>query len=265
MTKFIGVLVGVGAGLLAAGSAPAAPLEGWIVDVGGRVSTSPDYEGSDDMKTRITPTLNIRKANPAHRYTPPDPGATFGVISTDRVTAGPMVSFKSERKNDGELTGLRRVKRAAEVGGFVDVWPADWLRLHAEGRKGVSGHKGWVGDGGFDLVASGERWDASVGPRAGYASQRYMDTYFGVTPQEAALNPGISAAYAPSGGSRYVGARAGAAYYISDRWRAAVDASYQRLGNKAAQSPIVRTFGSRKQLTAGVSLAYSFGLPFGRD
>jgi len=27
----------------------------------------------------------------------------------------------------------------------------------------------------------------------------------------------------------------------------------------------VRTFGSRKQLTAGVSLAYSFGLPFGRD
>ena len=265
MPRRLSLMIALGALGCAAAPAAAAPLEGWVADVGARVGASPDYEGSDDTKVRVSPTLNVRRADPPHRYTPPDPGATFGVVETGRVTAGPVLLLKRKRENDGELTGLRRVKRAAEVGAFVDVWPADWLRLHAQGRKGVTGHKGWVGDAGFDLVATGARWDASVGPRIGYASRRYMDTYFGVTPQEAALNPGIATAYAPSGGSRYVGARAGAAYYLSDRWRASVDASYQRLGSKAAASPIVRTFGSRKQFTAGVSLAYSFGLPFRRD
>ena len=248
--------------LACAAPAAAQPLTGWVVDIGGRVGVSPDYEGSDDSKVRVSPTLVVRKASTIHRYTPPDPGATIGVIDTRRVTAGPVLVFRRKRENDGELTGLRKVDRAAEVGAFVDVWPADWLRLHAQGRKGVTGHSGWLGDAGFDLVATGERWNASIGPRVGWADDRYMNTNFGVTPQEAALNPDITTAYTPSGGSRYVGARAGAAYYFSDRWRANVDAGYQRLGSKAADSPIVQTFGSRKQFSAGVSLVYTFGVPF---
>ena len=71
-------------------------------------------------------------------------------------------------------------------------------------------------------------------------------------------------AYAPSGGARYFGGRAALAYYLSDHWRVSADAGYARLGDKAADSPIVRAFGSRHQITAGVSLAYTFGLPFGR-
>jgi outer membrane scaffolding protein for murein synthesis (MipA/OmpV family) len=265
MRKFAWLTFALGGLACAAGPAAAEPLTGWVVDLGARVGASPDYEGSDRTKARVTPVINVRKANPVHRYTPPDPGAYIGLLATDRITVGPVVTLRSKRDADGELAGLRRVKRAAEVGAFADVWPLDWLRLHAEARKGVTGHSGWLGDAGFDLVAGGERWDASIGPRVGWADDRYMETYFGVTPQEAAANPGIAAAYAPSGGAAYVGARVGAAYYLSDRWRISADASYRRLGDKAARSPIVRTFGSRKQLTAGIGLAYSFGLPFDLD
>jgi len=252
------------AGVLAGGGAQAAPLEGWVVDLGARLGASPKWEGSDDTQVRVTPTLVLRRANPERRFTPPDPGATFGLIDTGRVTAGPVVVLRSKRDNDDELVGLRKVKRAAEVGGFVDVWPANWLRLHLQARRGVAGHSAWLGDAGFDLVYSARRWDASIGPRVSYASDSYMDKYFGVTPEEAALNPAITAAYAPSGGARSIGGRAAFAYYVNDRWRASADLGYARLGDRAADSPIVRTLGSRDQVTAGVSLAYTFGLPFGR-
>lgn len=265
MSKLARLTLALGALACAAAPAAARPLEGWVVDLGGRVGAAPDWEGSDDTKVQVTPTLTVRRVDPVHRYIPPDPGATFGLIGNDRFVAGPVLVLKRKRENDGDLTGLRKVKRAAEVGAFADVWPMEWLRLHVEARKGVMGHTGWLGDAGFDLVAGGRRWDASVGPRMGWADDRYMDKNFGVTPQEAAANPGIATAYAPSGGSQYVGARAGAAYYLSDRWRASVDASYRRLGSKAADSPIVSTFGSRKQFTAGVGIAYSFGLPFDLD
>ena len=257
-------MIAAGAVLGIAAPASAAPAEGWVVDLGARVSASPAYEGSDKAKVAASPTLGVRRANPAHRFTPPDPGATLTLLDTRRFSAGPVLLIRRDREDTGELAGLRRVKRAVEVGAFVDVWPADWLRLHLQGRRGVSGHKGWVGDAGFDLIYAAPRWDASIGPRVGYASDRYMDTYFGVTPEEAARNAVIADAYAPSGGARYVGGRAAFQYYLNDRWRAGVDAGYQRLGGEGAKSPIVRAFGSRKQVSAGVSLAYSFGLPFGR-
>ena len=264
MTRFLPLTMAAGALLVAASAAGAARAQGWVVDLGARVSAGPDYEGADKTKIRAAPTLTIRRAAPAHRFTPPDPGVTLTLLDTQRFSAGPVLLFRREREDTGELMGLRRVKGAAEIGAFVDLWPSDWLRLHLQGRKGVHGHKGWLADAGFDLVYSGTRFDASIGPRIGYASDRFMQTYFGVTPEEAALNPGITTAYDASGGGRYLGARAAFEYYLSDQWRVGVDAGYERLADKAADSPIVRTFGSRDQYAAGASVTYSFGLPFGR-
>lgn len=234
--------------------------EPWVVTVGGRVGASPEWEGSDNTKLRVSPRFSVGKISPYRRFTPPDPGATIGIIDTQFVTFGPVVVFRGKREADDELTGLQKVDRAVEPGLFLDLWPTDWFRVHLQGRKGVTGHTGWMGDAGFDFVYSGKRWDASIGPRFGYADHRYMDRYFGVTPDQAAASPAITQVYDPSGGSRYIGARAAFAYRLTDHWRVTADAGYSRLGDDAADSPIVRTLGSRDQYTAGVTLDYSFDL-----
>lgn len=246
------------AAVAALAGADAASAEPWVVTVGGRVAGSPEWEGSDDTKLGVTPTFSVGRISPYRRFTPPDPGATIGIIDTEFVTFGPVVVFRGSRKADDELTGLDKVDRAIEPGLFLDLWPAKWFRVHVQGRKGVTGHTGWMGDAGVDFVYSGKRWDASIGPRFGYADHRYMDRYFGVTPAEAAANAAITQTYDPSGGARYIGARAAFAYRMTDHWRVTADAGYSRLGDRPADSPIVRDLGSRNQWQAGLTLDYSF-------
>ncbi|CAN7225849.1 MipA/OmpV family protein [Phenylobacterium sp. LjRoot219] len=255
-------MAGAAGGLLAAAAGEAAWAEPWVVTVGGRAAAGPAWEGSDETKLNASPRITIGRISPYRRFNPPDPGATFAVIDTQYVTLGPVLTFRRSRKDKDELTGLRKVDRAAEPGLFLDLWPTNWFRVHLEGRKGVTGHTGWLGDAGFDFVYTGKRWDASIGPRFGYADHRYMDRYFGVTPDEAAANAAIDQAYDPSSGSRYFGARAAVAYRISDHWRVTADAGLARLGDQAADSPIVRTLGSRNQWTGGITLDYSFDVDF---
>lgn len=238
----------------------AAQAREWIITVGAKTSASPPYEGADHMVISPSPTFSLRPASFVHRFSPPDPGMTFALIDSRRVTIGPMVRFRRDREDKGDLTGLETIDRAVEPGAFLDLWPTDWLRLHVEGRRGVTGHKGWVGDAGLDLVYSGGRWDASVGPRVGFGDAKYMDTYFGVTAAEAARSPRINTAYEPSKGRRYTGVTTAVAYHFNKHWRTSFNVSYQRLADKAAASPVVQEAGMRDQYSAGVGVSYSFGV-----
>ena len=144
--------------------------------------------------------------------------------------------------------------------GVVEVWPVDWLRTRLEVRRGVRGHTGWNGDAGFDLIRTGNRWDVSIGPRVGFGDARYLSTYFGVTPAEAAANPLIDRPYTPEKGRRYTGLQTAVGYQLTDHWRTTVDFAYRRLADRAVRSPIVRTSGSGDYFTGGVGLRYSFGI-----
>lgn len=244
---------------LAAGAAEA---RGWVVSPGAKVNVTTPYEGADHFILRPSPTFNIRPASRPYRFTPSDGGTNLELFETEHFTFGPMARFRFKRDNTGELTGLRKVKWAAEPGAFLDVWPVHWLRARAEVRKGVAGHKGLVTDFGVDLVVNRGRWSASVGPRIGYGDRTYMDTYFGVTPGEAAASPAVNRAYAPEGGLRYRGVTVAGAYYLSRNWRVKLDAGYRRLAEIPGASPVVANAGSRDQWSGsfGVSRAFSLGL-----
>jgi outer membrane scaffolding protein for murein synthesis (MipA/OmpV family) len=236
----------------------------WIVTVGGRLSVGPPYEGADHDVIAPTPSFSVRRADRPYRFTPPDGGSTVALISTRLLDAGPMVRFRYDRGDSGKLEGFRRIKFAAEPGIFADVWPTDWLRGRIEARRGVTGHQGYVGDAGFDVIHTGRKWDLSIGPRIGYGDRKYMDTYFGVTPQEAARSPFVKTPYEPGGGQRYAGLEAAYSYHLSHRWRANVDFGYHRLAHKAADSPVVRFAGSPNQYSASAGFSYSFGIGLGR-
>jgi len=121
-----------------------------------------------------------------------------------------------------------------------------------------------VGDAGIDLIYTGRRWDVSVGSRYGYGGNAYMDTYFGLTPEEAARSPLINTAYEPGHGQRYLGVETAAAYNISRRLKTTLSFGYDRLSSLAADSPVVEVAGSANNYTAGVTLSYTFGIKIGR-
>ncbi len=240
-------------------SAPAS-AHGWIVNLGARVGTQPGYEGADHNLLVPGPTLSIKSADAPDRFSPHDENFSIALISAQYISLGPVVRFRAKRSDEGMRQGLTEVGWAAEPGGFIDLWPTNFLRLHAEGRKGFGGHHGWLGDGGVDLVYTGKRWGAAIGPRYGWGDNKYMRTYFGVTPSEAAASPFIAAAYAPGQGERYAGVEASAEYKLTSHWKTSIDFGYHRLSDKAAASPIVQVDGSRHQYIAGVSLSYMFGI-----
>ncbi len=238
----------------------AAHAEGWIITVGGRVSASPPYEGAGHDVLAPSPSFSLRRADSPNRFVPPDNGTTLALLSSRYIVFGPMARFRYARGDQGKLTGLKKVDWAAEPGVFLDLWPTNWLRGHVEGRRGILGHHGWVGDAGADLIYTGKRWDASIGPRIGYGDSHYMDTYFGVTPTEAAGSPLFKTVYEPGSGQRYTGLEAAMSYRLLGGLRTTIDVGYHKLSAKAADSPIVRLAGKRDQLSGGVGLTYSFGV-----
>ena len=100
-------------------------------------------------------------------------------------------------------------------------------------------------------------WTLATGPRLSLADQEFAETYFGVRPFEAAIN-GLVPAYRPSGGLNSVGVATSLSYDWSPEWSTTVSVSYARLVGDAADSPIVKRFGSENQFTFGASVSYSF-------
>jgi outer membrane protein len=241
-----------------------ARAEDWNATVGARIRIKPPYEGAASHIVGLIPVLVIRPADHPYRFTPPDGAAALALIDSRLVVAGPVIRFRGSRSDDGVFAGLTRIPVATEPGLFVALWPTPWLRARIETRRGISGHRGWVEDLGLDLVhtddmARGDRWDASIGLRAGYGDAHYMGTYFGVTPAEALVRLPRGGAYVPGAGLRYTGAAAAAAYHLDKRWTVNMDLTYNHLGSKALASPVVRTVGAGEQVSVGMGVTYSFG------
>jgi outer membrane scaffolding protein for murein synthesis (MipA/OmpV family) len=250
--------------LLLGGAAPvSAPAADWIVTVGGRAAASPPYEGADHDVLRPSFVFSARRADKPFRFSPPDDGGSLALISSKHFDFGPVLQFRSGRGDTGRLQGFEKIGFAVEPGLFANVWATDWLRARVQVRQGVVGHFGAVGDAGIDYIYTGRRWNFSLGPRYGFGDARYMDTYFGVTPAEAARSPLITKPFVPGAGARYGGVEAALARQWTPRIRTVVDAGYHRLVHNAANSPVVAIAGSRDQFSGGVSLTYSFGVGLG--
>ena len=122
----------------------------------------------------------------------------------------------------------------------------------------MGGHRGWVGIAGADYVVRGDdRYLVSIGPRVTVTDGRYQRAYFGVAPRNAASSGLL--AFRPGGGVQAVGAAPPILRQITPRGGVYGYAKYDRLVRDAGRSPVVRSFGSRDQLSGGVALTHTFG------
>lgn len=167
--------------------------------------------------------------------------------------------FQSKRRERDVGAPVGNVGFTFEAGAFVELQFSESFRLRAEGRQGLGGHDGLLGDLSADFVVRNDNsYVFSIGPRARWADNDYHDAYYGVTPA-VALAAGVPTFDAASG-FYAIGAAAGLTVMLGERWGIEAQAGYDRLINDAADSPITRAFGSRNQYSAGLGLFYEFNV-----
>jgi MipA family protein len=227
------------------------------VRVGLGAQLRPEFIGADGHM--IAPLVDVDIARGTNPFAFEAPDYSFGIpiISSGGFSFGPAANLASKRKESDVGAPVGKVSTTFEAGAFASYQLADSIHLRGEVLKGLGGHKGLVGTLGADHIwRDGDRYVFSIGPRLLFSDDRYQRAYFGVTP-EAALASGLPA-YDPSGGIHGVAAATALSYQFNPRWGMFGFGRFERLVGDAADSPIVREFGSRNQLSGGLGLSYTF-------
>ena len=218
----------------------------------------PSFPGSDDFD--IGPLVDVSRVrgDKAFGFEAADESFGFALVKSHGFEIGPVVNWEGVRSAKDVGAALPKVKFSVEPGVFASYAISDSFRLRGEIRKGVTGHKGWIGTAGADYVMrDGDAWLFSIGPRVTWGDDKYHDAWFSVAPADA--GPSGLPAYDADGGLEAIGATASFLTQITPRWGIYSYAKYDRLTGDAAHSPIVRQLGSRNQLSGGIGLSYTFG------
>ncbi len=218
----------------------------------------PSYPGADGISVRPLIDVSRARGDAPFEFEAADESFGFALVNVNGFAVGPSLGFEGSRERDDVGGVLPRVGTTFEVGGFAQYQFNPALRVRAEVRKGLGGHRGWIGTVGADYIwRRGDYWLVSVGPRVTLSDGRYQRAYFGVAPGDAAAS-GLTA-FTPGGGIQAIGANLGYIRQLTRKWGVYSYAKYDRLVDDAGQSPVVRRFGSRNQLSGGVALTYTFG------
>lgn len=222
------------------------------------VQLVPSYPGSDDVSFRPLVDLARKRGDRPFEFKALDESFGFSVLRVEGLSVGPAINFVSSRSGSDVGADLPKIGFTVEAGAFAQYSLSKNVRVRAEVRRGLGGHDAWIGNLGADYIArKGDDWLFSVGPRVTIASERYQNAYFSVAPEDSVAS-GLPA-YSAAGGVQSAGAIVGYLRRLSPRWGIHSFAKYDRLLGDAADSPIVRRFGSRDQISGGVALSYTFG------
>lgn len=218
----------------------------------------PSYPGADHQ--RVQPIVNLDRARGDDQFAfeAPDEGIAVPLINRHGFAFGPALDFQGRRRAKDVGADVPKVGFTVEAGGFLHYYVAPALRLRAEVRQGIGGHRGLIGEVGADYIArDADRWLFSIGPRMTLTSDKYTRAYFGVTPATT-TRTGLPA-YRPDGGLQSFGATASALRQFGPHFGLYGYAKYDRLVDDASRSPLVRGYGSLNQFSGGLALSYTFG------
>lgn len=217
----------------------------------------PSYPGSD--KHNLRPLIDVSRASGGEvfDFEAADENINIPVVRTGGFAFGPAANFEGSRRAREVGADVDKVGFSVELGGFAQAWITPQLRAYAEVRQGVTGHRGLVSNINVDyVVRDGDRWLFSLGPRVSLSDGKYQRAYFSVDARESAAT-GLPQ-FRPGSGVHAVGASATGLYQLTERWGVYGYVKYDRLVDDAADSPITRAYGSRNQLSGGVSLSFTF-------
>jgi outer membrane protein len=255
------VTFSIAVALAAISATPAAAQDdrGWIVTAGAGAQVAPKFYGSEDYSFFPLPNFGLRREGQPMPFEAPDDSFGIGLLGQDSAfNIGPVGRLVAKRDEEDVGAPVGNVGLTVELGGFVQAFIGENFRLRGELRQGLGGHEGLVGSMAADfIIRDGDNTIFSIGPRAHWADNDFHDAYFGVP---IAIPASGLAAYNPGSGFYAFGGRAGLTQRLGRNWGLFGYAGYDRLIGDAADSPIVRQFGSRDQFSGGLGLFIEFNV-----
>ena len=228
------------------------------ISVGGGIGFKPDYEGSEDYEAVPVPFVHV---NFNHGMFVKLLGLNLraNLIPEKTWHLGPVYNYRPARDDvdNSAVDDMKKVSDANEVGAFggftIDNW---FVSLEFLADMGEA-HDGWYSKlrGGYNWVIN-KSWVLSMGAFTTYADEDYMQTYFGVSRQDAARS-GLDR-YSADAGIKDVGIDLGLNWMITESWSTRGLFQYTQLvGDADDGSPVVDE-GSEGQLFGAVLVVYTF-------
>jgi MipA family protein len=234
--------------------------------VGLGVGTVPDYEGSDNYEGTIAPFGRYNWASGRFISLGGTANAEraarlkLNVLTKDTAwELGPVLQYRLERSGveNNKVDKMKDVNAATEAGAYLG-WKADRLSLSTTYVTDVSDEYDgdvWYLNGYYDIPVD-EQFRLTLGAYTTWASDDYMETYFGVDGKDSARS-GLSK-YRASSGFKDAGMLLIGHYKFNQHWGMAGLLNYTRMLNDAEDSPLVKKVGDENQYKAMVALTYSF-------
>jgi len=261
-------LAGFSAGVNAAGMGGFFDAEEGINFVGVGVGQTPDYQGSDDYTTGAAPVARYYFSGERYVYLL-GPQLSVNLVDDKVFQFGPMFMYRFGRDSDVDDSVVKQmveIDDAVEAGAFVaaryamnEQDPRERLVFSAELLADVSDtHDGWIGAAGVRYwMPISRAVVAHIGGGFAYASDDYVQTYYGVNGVDVALFPSLGGnAYNAEGGLHDYRITAGAMMHLSPDWHLGAGVRYQQLQGDAEDSPVVDERGDSAQLIYGLGLGY---------
>ncbi|WP_143130992.1 MipA/OmpV family protein [Roseospirillum parvum] len=231
-------------------------LDEWSVLLGAGGKYAPVYPGASENEFSFRPIFDARVGR--YLFANNERGVGVYLTETPRLRAGLAgnVDWGRDEDDDSRLNGMGNLDASLELGGFADYQVGKNLWLGADLKQSVTdgGHGGLLAKG--HVTYEGQTANGltfSLGPHATWASQSYMESYFGVDATQAA-NSGHRL-YEPGGGFRDVGVSGEVRFPVSERVLLVGGGEWSYLLGEAADSPLVE---EENQLSIYGGIGYQF-------
>ena len=211
--------------------------------VGVASEVEPVYDGSRAYKVQGGPSVNIWYRDVAFIST--GDGIGYNFLHGDHYQVGAGMTYDLGRKDRSDYTNLRGMDDigAAPVAKVFGSWVLSKrfpLILRADARQFIGGAEGAVGDAAvyMPLPGSSRTFVMFAGPSITFATHHYLQTLYGVTPQES-LASGHPVYDTPHAGTNAAGVGFSATKFLTSHWLLNLDTAIDQIRGSAAHSPLV--------------------------
>lgn len=224
-------------------------LPEWRRVLGAAAEVQPVYDGSRAYRLQAGPVINIQYRDIAFASTGEGIGVNF--LRGDHYRFGAAIAYDFGRRETDDYTnlhGMGNISAAPVVKLFgTTVLSKKFpLILRVDARQIVGGADGAVADVGvyMPLPGSSKKFVMFAGPSVTFATHRYLQSEFGVTPAQSLASG--HPVFDPHGGEAAVGVGFSATRFLTDHWLLNVDAALSKLRGSPDISPITERSTQRE-------------------
>jgi outer membrane scaffolding protein for murein synthesis (MipA/OmpV family) len=232
-------------------------LPRWRTLVGVAGEVQPVYDGAAAYRGSGGPAFDVRFRDIA--FLSSGEGLGFNFLRGDHYQFGVGMTYDLGRYMKDDLTNLHGMGNidaapVAKLYGSVVLSRKFPLILRLSARQFLGGAEGAVGDASvyLPLPGSSKRFVMFAGPSITLGTHHYLQTLYGVTPEQSVAS-GHPVFSIPQSGTSHAGVGFSATKFIGQHWLMNLEAALSQIRGTPARSPVVE---ERTQRVVALSIDY---------